>query len=444
VKIRVALLALALSARATHADPTSPPDPVPTVAPQPDPNAAPQPVPVLHPEPKIEPYGVADEPDTTKKEKTEIGGLPLVGGDTDNGFGAGAVGNVAHLDPRFTPYAWNLEFEAFYATKSSNLSPSYEDTYLLLTLPQLSKKRLRLEIRPSFTKDSDLRYFGLGNEIHDFNPTNATRDYFTRYHPAMSVNATWKIYAPWYVMGGLQYTFNKVEYAPTSTLAQDMKLAEPFVRQALTSNASGNQSVLRAQAAIIYDTRDNQISPYNGQYHQIEIRDSPRIGDAFPYSYQQLDAQARFYYTPIPRFLTFTARGVFDTQFGSPPFYELTRYEETSAIGGSLGVRGVPAYQFYGKVKAFVNFEAHSETFRTRIKGKSYVLGFAAFVDGGRLWSDLTQAHPELDGTGAGIHWGIGGGVRLIQGRTGVIRGDIAWSPDARPIGLYLIANQIF
>src|SRR5277367_3700035 len=62
--------------------------------------------------------GSADLAEAITDEKTEIGGLPLVGGDTDNGFGAGAIGNVAHLDPRFTPYAWNIEFEGFYATKT--------------------------------------------------------------------------------------------------------------------------------------------------------------------------------------------------------------------------------------------------------------------------------------------------------------------------------------
>jgi Omp85 superfamily domain len=397
---------------------------------------------IFNPKTKRRIEGEADEPDTIKASKLEVGGLPLIGGDTDIGFGGGVVGNVAKLDPKATPYVWNLEFEAFYATKTGFLSPSYEDSYLLFTMPELWHKRLKLELRPSFTKDSDLPYFGLGNQIRDFQPQVESRDWFVRYHPAMSVNATLRIRGPYYVMGGAQYTWNKIEYASTSTLANDIKFAEPFVRDAL--QIVPDHSVMRLQAAAIYDTRDNVISTYDGQYHQIEIRESPKLGDAFPYSYQQVDAQARFYHTPIKRYLTLSARFVFDAQFGNPPFYELTRYEETSAIGGSLGVRGVPAYQYYGKVKAFANFEARSETFRKHFWGKTFVLGFAAFVDGGRIWSDLFQSHPELDGTGLGLHYGIGGGLRLLQGHTGVIRADFAWSPDARPVGLYLIANQIF
>ena len=50
----------------------------------------------------------------------------------------------------------------------------------------------------------------------------------------------------------------------------------------------------------------------------------------------------------------------------------------------------------------------------------------------------------ELDGSGLGLKYGVGGGVRLQQGKTFVIRVDVAWSPDARPIGAYLTAGHAF
>ena len=72
-----------------------------------------------------------------------------------------------------------------------------------------------------------------------------------------------------------------------------------------------------------------------------------------PYSYQQINASTRFYVTPVPRWLTISGRVVGDLLLGDPPFYELARFEETSAIGGLKGVRGVPAERYYGKVKLF-------------------------------------------------------------------------------------------
>jgi len=65
-------------------------------------------------------------------------------------------------------------------------------------------------------------------------------------------------------------------------------------------------------------------------------------------------------------------------------------------------------------------------------------------VDVGRAWTELGRSHPELDGTGWGLKYGLGGGLRLTQGKTFVVRGDLAWSPDARPIGGYVNAGQMF
>jgi hypothetical protein len=374
--------------------------------------------------------------------KTEVGLLPVIGGDTDIGYGAGVIGSVAGLAPGFTPYKWKLEFAGFYATKTTPLHPSYEDSYLLLTFPELLDKRLRLEIRPSYTHESDLLYYGLGNYAPSHGGIVPARDEYTRMHPAISVDTTWLVYSPWKILVGAQYTWNKISFDPDSTLAMQMQGSDAYVRNAIAIEPE--HGVLRLQTALIYDSRDNEISTYNGQYHWVKFRISPGLGDALPYQYEQIDAQARFYYTPIPHRLTLTARGVFDLQLGDPPFYELSRYEETSAIGGVQGVRGVPAYRYYGKVKAFVNLEARSEVLHFHLLGKHFLLGVAGFFDAGRLWTAIDHSPAALDGTGLGIHYGIGGGVRLQQGKTFVVRGDIAWSPDAMPVGAYVIANQIF
>jgi hypothetical protein len=65
------------------------------------------------------------------------------------------------------------------------------------------------------------------------------------------------------------------------------------------------------------------------------------------------------------------------------------------------------------------------------------------FTDFGRLWAGTTS-HPELDGSGLGLKYGLGGGLRLQDGKTFVIRADVAWSPEARPVGAYLTAGHAF
>lgn len=132
-----------------------------------------------------------------------------------------------------------------------------------------------------------------------------------------------------------------------------------------------------------------------------------------------------------------------DLLFGDPPFYELAQYEQTSAIGGVKGVRGVPAYRYYGRIKAFENLEARSEIFGFRVRGKQYVVSVAGFFDVGRVWTDFS-APTAFDGHGVGLKYGVGGGLRLQSGKTFVLRGDLAYSPDASPVSAYLTSGLVF
>ena len=146
---------------------------------------------------------------------------------------------------------------------------------------------------------------------------------------------------------------------------------------------------------------------------------------------------------PFTARLGLAIRAVGDWQFGDVPFYELARYEDTFAFGGVNGVRGIPGQRYYGRIKLFSNVELRAQLFDFTLFRKPYALGGALFTDFGRLWTDF-GSHPELDGTGLGLKYGLGGGLRLQQGKTFVIRVDVAWSPDARPIGAYLTAGHAF
>jgi hypothetical protein len=141
--------------------------------------------------------------------------------------------------------------------------------------------------------------------------------------------------------------------------------------------------------------------------------------------------------------VTLAVRAVGDWMFGDVPFYELARFDDTFAVGGTTGVRGVPAQRYYGKLKAFGNVELRLEAVKFHALGKPLMLGFVPFFDGGRVWADTT-AHPELDGHGVGLKYGVGGGVRVQSGSSFVIRADLAWSPDATPVSGYFSAGQAF
>ena len=75
--------------------------------------------------------------------------------------------------------------------------------------------------------------------------------------------------------------------------------------------------------------------------------------------------------------------------------------------------------------------------------GKKNTFGLAAFVDAGRVFADF-ESSPELDGSGFGLKYGTGAGLRVAAGDSFVLRFDVGWSPDADPVGAYLTSGHAF
>jgi len=381
----------------------------------------------------------------TAEAKREFGIVPIAGGSTDYGLGGGFLTNLARLEPAVPPFAWRLEAAAFISFKAKDAAPSewvnpYQDYYFLLTVPHFLHERLRLELRPSYTRETTQRYYGLGNASVAPPDEIPDRDFYGRAHPTLSTRLRWDVAGDLFVELGAAYTENWFELDPQSTLVADMNAGAPAVRELLGTATS--HGVLLAEHGLIYDTRDSEIAPQYGQYHQLKIRYSPAVGGHLPYEYGQANATFRFYLPFTTRF-GLAVRAVGDWQFGNVPFYELARYEDTFAFGGVNGVRGIPGQRYYGRIKLFSNVELRARLLDFSVFRKPYALGGALFTDFGRLWTDFAS-HPELDGTGLGLKYGLGGGVRLQQGKTFVIRVDVVWSPDARPIGAYLTAGHAF
>ncbi len=381
-----------------------------------------------------------------ERRRTEIGLIPLVGGDTDVGAGVGLLGTIAETASGYKPYLWAIEGAGFISFKRSDTGfvIPYQDYSVQWTAPQLLNKRLRIEVRPSYTKETTQRFYGLGNASPA--PTGGDvpgRDFYGRTHPTLWVRLRYRVWDHFHAGVGASHTQNWLRIGPQSTLEQQMTTSDnPTVRQLL--GAPSRHGVLLLEALFLWDTRDNEAVPEEGQIHQVRFRLSPVVaGDAMPYSYQQLNLSSRFYHSPIPDRLVLALRWVADMQFGRPPFYELARYDDTFALGGQNGVRGVPGQRYYGKIKLFANFEVRSQLVQFHLWNKQMTLGAAVFFDVGRAWADWTS-HPELDGSGWGLKYGTGGGLRLQQGKTFVVRADLAWSPDARPVGAYVGAGQMF
>lgn len=380
----------------------------------------------------------------TRGDQSEFNIIPIVGGTSDIGIGFGEFSDLARVSRGADPYLWNIESAAFVSFKSSNegLQVPYQDFYMKMTVPRFLGSGLQLEVRPSYTWESNLGYYGLGN-ASPAKPASATDSYnwYGRVHPALDIELRWRVADHLAALTGARYTQNWIKVFPGSKLEHDIDAGSPEVKHLIGPTGPGGVAVF--SYGLQWDSRDSQVSSHRGSFHEAQVKVSPGGTQDFPYRYAQGSLVSRVFVPIVRDDVTLAVRGVGDVMVGHPPFYELARFDDTYAIGGPNGVRGVPGQRYYGKVKLFGNVEIRSELFSFQAIGKPLRFGFVAFFDGGRVWAD-TSSQPALDGHGIGLKYGTGGGLRLQSGETFVLRADIAWSPDASPVGAYFAAGQIF
>lgn len=383
-----------------------------------------------------------------EKRETEFTIVPFVGGNSDMGFGGGYIASLARVDPELDPYLYRIETAGAITVgkeDSGGWRVPYTDVYLLFSFPNLIADRLGLDLRVSYTLESNLKYYGVGNASRIDPGLDPSDTFFehARTHPTLRATLEYRVKPFAFSLGG-SYTQNWFEVPEGTRLANDMASPDARVRD-LVGGAQAHGAP-KVALGVAWDTRDDETSPVRGVYITEQLEVAPgTIGDAVDYRFARLDTGVHVFVPIIPRHrrLVLAARVVNDLLFGDPPFFELPRFEDTFAIGGSKGVRGVPGQRYYGKVKVLSNLELRSELFSAKILGDERRFGIVAFADAGRLWADYRR-DPELDGTGLGLKYGLGGGMRVASGEAFVLRLDVAWSPDANPIGGYLLAGHIF
>jgi hypothetical protein len=378
--------------------------------------------------------------------RSELNFLPVAGGTTDIGFGGGYFAGLAHLRHGYDPYEWNLESSGlltFKPREGGGILFPYQDVSFTFSVPRFLGSPLRFELRPSYTWESTLNYYGLGNASSAVTPPGSSASYheYGRLHPELALDLRGRLadHLAWHI--GARFVQTWLQVNDNSRLAEDVRSGSPVVKALLGSTRPN--AVATFTYGLQFDNRDNDVSTHAGSYETIDLRVSPGGIEPLPDRYGQILAALRVF-IPIwkPR-ITLALRAVGDWLFGDPPFYELSRFDTTYALGGQNGVRGIPAQRYYGKIKAFGNVELRGEVVSFRAFGKPFGFGVVGFLDGGRVWTEV-QPHPELDGVRVGLKYGVGGGLRLRSGSAFVLRADIAWSPDAMPIGGYFAAGEMF
>jgi hypothetical protein len=384
------------------------------------------------------------------RPRVEPAGFPIIGGDSDVGVEFGAVGTFSKFGHGIRPYEWNMDVVAAVSLKDSPtgaVEVTQQNYLWQIDVPGLAGGSLRLNPAVYYVSTINQGYFGLGNASPGERPAGVVNP--GRYFEFQAREATIRdltrirFRPPFDWMIAANYRFESPTGYAGSQLAQDAAARRVLGLEQM--------SLVMLSAGVIYDSRDNEIFPRTGSFHQIGLR----VIEGFPVEdnvrYGAFGAVLAVYRSIGGPFVA-AGRIVVDAELGNVPFYDLYTGEpflQDTIIGGSAGVRGVPEGRYLGKLKGVGNAELRAMWLDFSLFGQPFHVGNDVFIDAGRVWADYSFSSPD-DGNRVGIKWGAGGGAYLIWGQAAVFRVEVAYSPDAAsenpslPIGLYVQDGTMF
>ena len=384
----------------------------------------------------------ADDGESLDPNRTEWSILPVFGGNSDIGamFGLGLI--LAKFSEDRDPYKWRLDTNATAAVGKGGIT--MQNYRVNINMPQFLGSRARLIGSVVYQQLMDKGYYGVGN-ASKYVPSDAQDRYTYDYKmPEVWAYTEVMLTKTLDFLGGFRFRYSIIDTAPGSRLDEDRNYLDANGDPVLPGTDNHGELVFAVGAS--YDTRDHETAPTKGMYHQFSTRASAGPMTGTDYNWGGSTLILRFYYSFLGEYLTFGTRLMGDLMYGTPPFYEMAlagAFPYFSAIGGSFAIRGVPDGRYHGGIKILGNFEVRTVLIRFKLKSHRFKLGLAAFFDTGRVWTGW-KSYPQLDGTGMGMKFGTGGGLRAQWGETFMARIDIAWSPDANPIGGYFAVGHMF
>ncbi|MCB9640661.1 MAG: BamA/TamA family outer membrane protein [Myxococcales bacterium] len=408
-----------------------------------------------------------------RPERIEIGGFPAFGYSIDRGLGLGVLFNIARFSPGYYPYRWRLRFQAQVTTRldaAGGLEFPYQSHYVLLDLPQV-REGMRLQIRAEFRRFSTAGYFGLGNASPAQEPWlaidpgklpeayRAARRFqqYDRIYPLLSLAARSLLWRRekqrLEVFFSGELTYNWITAYPGSRLEEDVceSLKDTTRGRVLRGLLKGlaPHLLLLLGVGLLWDTRDHELNPTHGAFHEISVRGSPGVDArlAFAGSY----ATMRWYHALLGRYLVLAWRLMADVLWGTVPFYLLAEhggFSSSGTLGSGDGLRAMPLGRIHGKIKVLGSIELRSSFWAFRLFGLRMWLGAAIFCDVGRAWLDVSPEASLFDrAVGVDPWWGWkvagGGGLRLQWGEAIMVRLDLGYS-NTGDFGFYLGTGHAF
>lgn len=402
------------------------------------------------------------------KKGLNLGVLPAVSYNTDEGFQYGAILNLFNYGDgtHYPKYDQSYYLELSKYTKGSTVMRFYFDSDQLL-------KGIRTFVDLSYITEDMLDFFGFNGYQSDYSTTleGSNRALYKMSQKQFRLLADFRGNLPiehlfWEASYNfVNYKNASVDYNKLTDLTLGNSLYEDYVRWGILSAKEADGGIVSAfKAGVQYDTRNALNNPDKGFSSEALIEVAPGFMNESPYARYSL--MHKHYQSLIKDRLNLAVRLGIQGQIGKNevPFYRRTVFmspfanrTSPTALGGANSLRGIMRNRVVGDAFALGNFELRWKVLNLRLINQNFYFGLNGFFDTGYIldpidWnlSNLTPTEKadyfNLD-TKDRFHSSLGGGLKVAMNQNFIISVEMGKplnESDGSKMGTYINLNYLF
>lgn len=410
----------------------------------------------------------------TTKKGLNLGILPAVSFNTDEGFQYGAIMNLFNYGngTNYPNYDQSYYLELSKYTKGSTVLRFYFDSDQLL-------KGVRTFADLSYITEDMLDFFGFNGYLSDYSPTkeNSNRAFYKMSQKQLRFLVDFRGNLPvehlyWEASYNLvNYVNEAVDYDQLNkntdfpTLTPGESLYEKYVGWNILNAKEANGGLVSAfKFGLLYDTRNVLNNPDKGFSSEALIEIAPGFMNESPYARYSL--MHKHYQNIVKDRLNLAVRLGVQGKIGNNeiPFYRRTVFmspfatrTSPTALGGANSLRGIMRNRVVGDAFALGNFELRWKVLNFRFINQNFYVGLNGFFDTGYLldpieW-ELSAMTPtektefmNLD-TKDSFHSSLGGGLKVAMNQNFIISVEMGKPmnvSDGSKMGTYINLNYLF
>ena len=353
----------------------------------------------------------------------EIGGLPALNFDSDEGVGYGALVELYQYGQGgLLPYVWSLRPTVFLTSRGRR------DFTVFFDAPHVLAAGWRLDAYLGSEKQIATPYYGVGNAkpydeaLDDDDGPDPFYYRFGRTRRSATFNLQRNVAETplrWLIGAGLVRT--SVLPVPENDGGTLYEMDVSSTDQTTWSNY--------VRTGLVWDSRDRETGPRSGVWTELLLQ---RVDESFgaDAGYTRLTFTDRRYFSLGER-IVFAHRYLLQGVGAGAPVHDLfqvqTSFKQQEGLGGAKTVRGVLKNRFVGRGMLVWNAELRWRAADFLLFGTSFHVVLSAFLDQGRVW----DGNIRLGELMTDLHRGFGGGARFGMGENFIVAVDMGRSEEA-------------